>query len=84
MFIKDGINPEKLYTFGNVKLMSNVGLNCMSNHDYIVQLTKKTYHREVGSDIYTNFGLIPIHINEISNLKQHSNFLMRNNIYYSF
>jgi len=41
MVLKDEINPEKLYTFANVKLLNNVGLNRMSNHEYNLQLTQK-------------------------------------------
>lgn len=58
MVLKDKINPKKLYTFGNVKLLNNVGLNRMSDHDYILQLTKKIDIREAESNIYTSFGLI--------------------------
>ena len=44
IILKDEINPHKLYTFANVKLLDNFGINRMTNHCYILLFTKKETH----------------------------------------
>jgi len=80
--LKDEINPQKLYTFANVKLLDNFGINCMTNHHHIMLFTKKIHIRRAKYAIYTNFGLTPVHFNEVPNLKQQADFLI-GIIYYS-
>ena len=46
--LKNEINPQKLYTFDDVKLLDNFGINRMTNHCYIfVVYKKKTILKEL-------------------------------------
>jgi len=72
--LKDEINPKKLYTFANVKLIGNFGINRMTNHRYILLFKKKKLILEGLKMLY--FRLTPIHFNEVRNLKQHTHLLI--------
>ena len=45
--LKDKINSKKLYTFTNVKVLDNFGINRMTNHRYILLFTKKPILEEL-------------------------------------
>ena len=47
IILKDEINHQKLYTFANVKLLDNFGINHMTNHRYILLFTKKAILEEL-------------------------------------